>query len=68
MSVSQLFEHLAYELKAQHVRMLAHDGPVCAGVGPIVPPGEAFELFNRLNRRFSIEAYPIDVAAVRRAR
>ena len=45
MTVSQLFEHLAYELKAQHVRMLAMAGLYAQGVGPIVPPGEAFELF-----------------------
>ncbi|HMC10064.1 MAG TPA: hypothetical protein VKH44_02195, partial [Pirellulaceae bacterium] len=60
-AVSQLFEHLAYELKAQHVRMLALAGLYAQGVGPIVPPGEAFELFSRINRRYSIEAYPIDV-------
>lgn len=57
----QLFEHLAYELKAQHVRMLATAGLYAQGVGPIVPPGEAFALFNRINRRFTIEAYPVEV-------
>jgi hypothetical protein len=63
LSVSQLFEHLAYELKAEHVRNLAVAGLYAHGVGPIVPPGEAWELFNRLNRRLTIEAYPIDVAS-----
>jgi hypothetical protein len=48
LSVGQLFEHLAYELKAEHVRMLALTG----------------ELFNRLNRRLSIEAYAVDVASL----
>jgi hypothetical protein len=62
-SVSQLFEHLAYELRAQHVRMLTMSGLYAQGVGPIVPPGEAFEMFNRLNRKLSIEAYPVEVAA-----
>ncbi len=61
MSVGQLFEHLAYELKAQHVRMLAMTGLYAQGVGPIVPPGEAYSLFSRINRRFGIEAFPIDV-------
>jgi hypothetical protein len=48
MSVNQLLEHLAYELKAQHVRMLALSGYYAQGVGPIVPPGQAYELFCRL--------------------
>jgi len=60
LAVGQLFEHLAYELKAQHVRNLAMAALYAQGVGPIVPPGEAYDLFNRINRRFSIEAYPID--------
>ncbi len=63
LSVSQLFEHLAYELRAQHVRMLTMSGLYAQGVGPIVPPGEAFEMFNRLNRKLAIEAYPVEVAA-----
>jgi hypothetical protein len=62
-TVAQLLEHLAYELKAQHVRMLALAGYYAHGVGPIVPPGEAYDLFNRLNRRLTIEAYPVDVAS-----
>lgn len=60
-TVNQLFEHLQYELKAHHVRMLAMAGLYAQGVGPIVPPGEAFELFSRLNRRLAIEAYPVEV-------
>src|SRR3954470_2668403 len=61
LSVDQLFEHLGYELKAQHVRNLAMAGLYAQGVGPIVPPGEAFDLFNRINRRFSIDAFPLNV-------
>jgi len=61
LSNGQLFEHLGYELKAQHVRNLALTGLYAHGVGPIVPPGEAFELFNRINRRFSIDAFPLNV-------
>jgi hypothetical protein len=61
LSVGQLIDHVGYELKAQHVRNLALAGLYAHGVGPIVPPGEAFDLFNRINRRFSIEAFPIDV-------
>src|SRR5437773_1230052 len=66
LAVGQLFEHLAYELKAQHVRNLAMAGLYAQGVGPIVPPGEAFELFNRINRRFSVEAFPIEVQSLTR--
>src|SRR5262245_44396441 len=63
-SVSQLFEHLAYELRAQHVRSLTMSGLFTQGIEmPMVPPGEAFEMFNRLNRKLSIEAYPIEVAS-----
>jgi hypothetical protein len=54
MSVGQLFDHLAYELQAQHVRVLAQTGLYA------VPPGALWDYFNRLNRRMSIEAYPID--------
>jgi hypothetical protein len=61
LSVLQLFEHLAYELKAQHVRNLAMTGLYAHSVGPIIPPGEAFELFNRINRRYTIEAFPLPV-------
>jgi hypothetical protein len=61
LSVDQLFDQVGYELKAQHVRNLALTGLYAQGVGPIVPPGEAFELFNRINRRFTIDAFPIDV-------
>ena len=30
------------------------------GAGPIIPPGEAWNYFNRLNRRLAIEAYPVE--------
>jgi hypothetical protein len=61
-SVSQLIEHLAYELRGQHVRTLMASGLYSQGIGmPIVPPAEAFDMFNRLNRKLAIEAYPIEV-------
>jgi hypothetical protein len=61
-SVSQLIEHLAYELRAQHVRTLLASGLYSQGMGmPIVPPAEAFDMFSRLNRKLAIEAYPIEV-------
>jgi hypothetical protein len=61
-SVSQLIEHLAYELRAQHVRTLTASGLYSQGIGmPIVPPAEAFDMFNRLNRKLTIEAYPVEV-------
>lgn len=60
-TVSQLFDHLAYELRAQRMRVLAMSGLTAPRVGPIVPPGQAWELFNRLNRRVTIEAYPVEV-------
>lgn len=62
-TVNQLFEHLAYEFRAQHVRALNMSGFYTQGVGlPIVPPAEAFDMFNRLNRKLTIEAYPVEVA------
>jgi hypothetical protein len=61
MTVQQLLDHVALELKAQHVRMLAMSGLAVQGVMPIVPPGEAWNYFNRLNRRLAIEAYPLEV-------
>ena len=60
-TVNQLFDHLAYELRAQRMRVLAMTGLTAPRVGPIVPPAQAWELFNRLNRRVTIEAYPVDV-------
>src|SRR5262245_58822262 len=61
MTVTELNEQLAYELRARHVRMLARAGLFSHGMMPIVPPGEAWEMFNRLNRRVAIEAYPVEV-------
>jgi hypothetical protein len=61
MTVQQLLEHVGIELKAQHVRMLAMSGLYGQGAGPIIPPGEAWNYFNRLNRRLGIEAYPVEV-------
>mgnify|MGYP000713562017 CR=1 FL=1 len=60
-TVNQLFDHLAYELRAQRMRVLAMTGLTAPRVGPIVPPAQAWELFNRLNRRVTIEAYPVEV-------
>lgn len=60
-TVNQLFDQLAYELRAQRMRVLAMTGLSAPRVGPIVPPGQAWELFNRLNRRVTIEAYPVEV-------
>lgn len=57
LTVKQLFEHLAYELRAHHVRVLANAGLLA------IPPGELWGYFNRLNRRVSIEAFPVEVAA-----
>lgn len=51
-----VLDHLAYELKAQHARMLATAGMEA------LSPGQVWESFNRLNRRVSIEAFPIEVA------
>ncbi|MEX2172777.1 MAG: hypothetical protein WD872_00360, partial [Pirellulaceae bacterium] len=64
MSVGQLFDQLAYELKAQQVRGLAAAGlylPTQRFL-PVMSLGNAWEFDNRLNRRFTIEAYPIAVA------
>ncbi len=55
MTVEQLFEHLAYELLAQHAERLSGAGMFA------IPPGAMWDYFNRLNRRVSIEAYPVDV-------
>lgn len=55
MNVGDLMDQLAYELRAQHVRLLMHSGLFA------IPPGKVWDYFNRLNRQYSIEAYPIDV-------
>jgi hypothetical protein len=55
LSITDLFNQLAYELRAQHVRVLTQRGLLS------VPPGELWEFFNRLKRTFSIEAYPVEV-------
>ncbi|MCU0876391.1 MAG: hypothetical protein MUF06_01180 [Pirellulaceae bacterium] len=57
MSYDQLLDHLAFELKAQHVRMMSQAGLFS------VSPAAAWEYHNRLNRRFAIEAYPVETAA-----
>ena len=58
MSLGQLLDQIAYELKAQQMRMLAQAGLFA------VSPGQVWDYHQRLNRRFSIEAYPVDVAAL----
>ncbi|MDX1945607.1 MAG: hypothetical protein SFU86_09365, partial [Pirellulaceae bacterium] len=67
-SFNQLLDHLAFELKAQHAQILAAASFMNVsrqvpqfGYLPLFSTGEAWDYFNRLNRRFSIEAYPIDV-------
>jgi hypothetical protein len=55
-TVDQLLEHLGYELRAQHVRVLSNAGLLA------VPPAALWDYFNRLNRRVTIEAFPIEVA------
>jgi hypothetical protein len=57
MSYDQLLDHLAFELKAQHVRMMSQAGLFS------VSPAAAWDYHNRLNRRFAIEAYPVETAA-----
>ena len=56
MSVDQVLAQIAYDLKAMHMAQL-----LTAGLGG-APPGQMWEYHNRLNRRFVIEAYPIEVA------
>jgi hypothetical protein len=56
MSIDQLLAQIAFDLKANHVQHLMQAGLMS------VTPGEAWEYHNRLNRRFVIEAYPVDVA------
>jgi len=64
MSVDQVLAQIAYDLKAIHMAQLL----TSAGLGnartgqPSAPPGQMWEYHNRLNRRFVVEAYPIDVA------
>ena len=58
MSLGQLLDQIAYDLKAQQMRMLAQAGLFA------VSPGQVWDYHQRLNRRFSIEAYPVDVAAL----
>ncbi len=57
LSAEDVLDHLAYELRAQHARRLAS-----AGLESL-PPGKMWDYFNRLNRRATIEAFPLDVAA-----
>jgi hypothetical protein len=56
MSVDQLLDQLAFDLKATHARVLSQAGLFG------LPPGQVWEYHNRLNRRFAIEAYPVEVA------
>ena len=55
-SVDQVLSQIAYDLKARHMQMLSQAGLLG------VTPGQFWEYHNRLNRRFVIEAYPVDVA------
>jgi hypothetical protein len=55
-SVDQVLSQIALDLKARHMQMLSQAGLLG------VTPGQYWEYHNRLNRRFVVEAYPIDVA------
>jgi len=57
-SVDQLLDQIAFDLKATHAATLFSQ----AGLES-VPPGQVWEYHNRLNRRYVIEAYPVDVAS-----
>lgn len=56
LSQQDVLDYLAFVLRSEHARLLAS-----AGLGS-VPPGKMWECFNRLNRRATIEAFPVDVA------
>ena len=60
MSYGQLLDQLAYELKAQHLSVLVSAGLFTPGK-PLYSTGQAWDYHNRINRRFEIEAYPVDV-------
>jgi len=51
----QLFAQLRTELLAQNMRMMAASGLLA------MPPGYAWDYFNRLNRRIKAEVLPLDV-------
>jgi len=52
----QLFEQLRTELLAQNMRMMAASGLLA------MPPGYAWDYFNRLKRQIKAEVLPIEVA------
>jgi hypothetical protein len=56
MSVDQVLAQIALDLKASRAAQLLQAG--LAGI----PPGQMWDYHNRLNRRFVIEAYPVEVA------
>ncbi len=63
MSVDQLLAQIAFDLKANHVLVLLQAGLADIAQGELtITPGQAWDYHNRLNRRFVIEAYPVDVA------
>src|SRR4029453_2579887 len=55
-SVDQVLGQISLDLKAPHMEILMQAGLLG------IPPGQYWEYHNRLNRRFAIEAYPVDVA------
>jgi hypothetical protein len=52
----QLFEQLRIELLAQNMRMMAASGLMA------MPPGDAWDYFNRSNRRIKAEVLPLAVS------
>ncbi len=59
-SLQQLLNQLRVELMAQRVRSMAEAGLYVAPYGT-VPPVQAWDYFQRLNRRVKIEAVALDV-------
>jgi hypothetical protein len=60
MSLGQILDQIAYDLRAQHATRLSQAGLFA------VTPGQMWDYHNRLNRRFTIEAYPVDVVSLKK--
>ncbi|MCI0361578.1 MAG: hypothetical protein L0211_24095 [Planctomycetaceae bacterium] len=62
-SFDQLLDQIAFDLKARHANIISQAG-LYSPAAPYfsLTPGQIWEYHNRLNRRFVIEAYPVDVA------
>jgi hypothetical protein len=57
MSLGQVLDQIAYDLRAQHATRLAQSALFA------VTPSQMWDYHNRLNRRYTIEAYPVDVVS-----